>query len=282
MTASLRYDEASHARVMKEPDFVDYDLAPGTHRIRVRAKRCVAIEQSVVIEPGATLEYAPVLQNEVIPLVDVSFARPAFASSGDTFELRGVDGKPICLNFPCSAKVPAKDNDLGIAWKKDGGATVFGTLPDPGAGATGATSATHGSIERSRSTGTLGPAVIGSGAALALGAFIMLEAAGGSSQCAYSGSYGSGSAPSTLTDTGHCGDQPHESSTFMVTKRDESLTGFGYFWLSLTGVGVATAITGVVLTVMKVGGKDSINVVYSNSASNITVRPGANGVMGTF
>jgi hypothetical protein len=131
--ASMRYDEATHERRMMDPEWVDYDLSPGQHRIRVRAKRCVGAVERVNIEPGKTFELAPKLEVEVVPLIDVRLERPEFAGANDKFELKDADGAIVCEDLPCAAKIPAKENGFTMAWHPEGSSSVVNApVNDPG------------------------------------------------------------------------------------------------------------------------------------------------------
>lgn len=65
----LRYDDASRSRVLADPDFVEYQLPPGTHRIRVKSERCKPLEGKYELLADQTVEVRPKLEWLVPPEV---------------------------------------------------------------------------------------------------------------------------------------------------------------------------------------------------------------------
>jgi hypothetical protein len=161
MVPELRYDEASHKRLMMDPDFVDYDLPPGVHRLRVRAKRCKAFEGRIELDAGATVELSPHLEEYVVPLVSVAFERPSFADASDMMTIRDSDGKALCQNVPCAVTVPVIDQHYYVEWVRGSRTT---TIPVPDAGEEAEKKALEGRVLRSTSVGYLAPATAGLGA----------------------------------------------------------------------------------------------------------------------
>ncbi len=66
----LRYDEASRSRVLADPDFVEYQLPPGTHRIRVKSERCKPLEGKYELVADQTVDVRPKLEWLVPPEVE--------------------------------------------------------------------------------------------------------------------------------------------------------------------------------------------------------------------
>jgi hypothetical protein len=267
---SLRYDDAKHERVIRDPDFVDYDLPPGAHRIRVAARRCLPSEQIVTVVSGQTLEVAPKLERVVVPLVDVRFERPISAGDG-RFELRDDEGKTACMEFPCVAKVPAKDNGFAITWTGPRGKELVTDLPDPD---TTSGTAESVQIEQKQSRGFIGPLVIIAGAVVG-GVAAGFLAWDQSYQC--SPSPIGGAAQGSFT--GHCG----------AVSGSESLSLVGIESVIFAITGGVTAGIGVVLTIMDVGGKNRLDVTYSSASSlpgkdqsELRIRLSPFGVQGTF
>ncbi len=282
MTASLKYDEASHERVMKDPEWVDFDLTPGAHRVRIRGRRCIGVEERLTIEAGKTLELSPKLEVENVPLVNVKFSRPEFASTADKFELRDGDGKIVCTDFPCTAKVPTKDNGFGVIWAKAGGSKmVTAKLADP------SPSSIEARLARREAFSPTGLFIGAGGVALAaVGAFFLAFDLGGW-DCSYDGA--TGGTPIKTTDKGRkCYGTPQNSGNNLpftgAKSQDLNFTGWA-FGAAPIAIGGATLITGLVLTVLNVGGKETMTIDYggaSRTSGKIQIVPTLQGIGGTF
>jgi hypothetical protein len=203
-----------------ESDFVDYELPAGPHRISIRAKRCDAHDEDVVLPSGVTTELAPKLQDTPIALVPVSFPRPEFVEPGETVAVLDKDGKPVCANLPCKTAVPVIDHHYYMTWTKDSGKAVTAYLPEPGEDA--AKKSFDGRIYRTTSMGYAAPITMGIGGILvAIGAYALV-------------------VTKVAVATGNGGNQQDDSGAVngavgvMVAGGVVALTGV-VFWL--TGVG---------------------------------------------
>lgn len=272
--AELRYDEATRTRKMQPPEFVDFELPPGEHRVRVKAKGCKPVEERLTLDSSTTFEFAPHLETIVIPLVPVAFTRPAFADSADVLRIRGSDGEVVCEDLPCVAIVPAAEQRFAIGWTKGGGGVeISARLPDPPEAAKDAK--VQGNVTHDRSHGP-GPVLIAGGLLDAVAMGVAFFAVKSTHECLYEGTTNTSLTVTQVKADGLCGDAP---PGFRPHKQTESITGAGAAVLAVGGVGLAVAALGGVMTALKIGGTDSMSVRYT-AHNELSLTP--TGVGGTF
>ena len=145
----LRYDDATHQRIMTDPDFVDYTLPAGPQRLRVASTRCHSDEERVVIPAGKTVEFAPHLEL-IAPPVD--FRRPELASPSDRVQLLDADGQVLCKDLPCKHDVPVQSG-YRVVWARDSG-VLEARVPDTVDVGAGQSAALDAKYARKRSSAT--------------------------------------------------------------------------------------------------------------------------------
>jgi hypothetical protein len=235
---TIKYDDATHQRVMTDPEFVDYDLTAGPHRLRVLSTQCHPYEERVVLPAGKTVEFAPRMTPNAPP---VDFRRPVLAAPADHVKLVDKSGKILCEELPCKHEVPVQSG-YSIVWAR-GGATLEAELPERIEVPDDKSARIATQYEHKRS-GAAVPLIVTGSVVGVLGGVVFALAGKSCTAMSFSGgAYGS-------TDCNESG----------LTSKTTSLSAGGDASIGLMAGGGALLTLGIVMAATGVLGKDALTL----------------------
>jgi hypothetical protein len=236
------------------PEFVEYELPAGPHRIRIKATGCTASEDRVTLESGVIFEQG----TQLVPLsaIPVRFARPPFLEKDEDVELVGAEGS-VCTSLPCTTPVLPVGQRLWVRVRRSDGELTEIPVPDPGDDVDDAPlSAT---VIRSRKLSIPGAVAVGVGSAAFTVAFWYFYF-------------------DVLLDN-HYRNFDHFDD-FVKTDKFTALA-------VTAGAGLGVTLAGAIMIAAHVGSAERLSVVFgagdgAKSAGRIELRPALNGLQATF
>ena len=260
----MKLDEATHREVLTDPEFVDYQLPAGSHRLRVAASRCQPDEQAVEVVAGEVLEFAPHLEATASP---VHFRRPGDAPATDHIALMDRDGRVLCADLPCNWDVPIRSG-YSVVWARPLGtmtAEVPQSLDTLGLPA-GKTTKIDERLEHKPSVWAL-PLIAAGGASAIAGLILYLSKLG---QTCTQTFYGAGGHD--VVDDFRCGEHNTGYGEAALSET-QSLGAVGYTSIGMMIGGGVLAAGGLVLELTGALGHDALSLQVETSKAAPTRAP---------